>query len=244
MLTTLKVLNMRVCKKINDLSELIHLKQMIIEGKFKFTANSAPVISQLAVVEIYHNDLAINGTVNPDAITSLSWLENVRGFCLYYNSIVMGLPMLSKLRSLTICFCENFNSLPLLPTLEYLDISYCEKLQSLHLVGGSELPNPLYKVKIDFCPNLKSVTFHRKVFHCTVTSCKALHTLEILCQMDLLQIAYSYSVQRIINKALIVCLDFTARTRHYCTYVVDDIDFGAKIVAETELQSEHFCILL
>jgi hypothetical protein len=88
-----------------------------------------------------------------------------------------------------------------------------DRLENIHIPGVPDLKYPIYSVQIHGCPELKEVSFQRKIFQSEITDCESLETMEILDQIDLLTINQCYKLHKINNLSLIVCIDINKKLR-------------------------------
>jgi hypothetical protein len=230
MLTSLHELRIRGCTNINSLLGLSQLKNLEVDDKIKLLSTCLNVVSRLTEFTIRSNMFAVEtnskGIIVEDSIMSpmfLSCLQSIVTLKIYRFNFLEEFPTFPFIRSLSLWRCDNFTSLPLLHSLGYLEISHCDNLQFLTLFGANDLKYPIYNLEIKYCLSLQKVSFQRTISRCEIASCERLGKMEVLSQIDLLRLNDCQRVSKIINRALIVCLDVSHETR-FCFNQVSDIN--------------------
>jgi hypothetical protein len=240
MLVSLRDLNIRNCDKVHDLADLVHLQSLAVDGTRRFTSINFPIISKLRHLSVYAHVAVTNGWLAHIVTDPFDdFLKKIPSLVFDHDFTIVSLHSFTYLRSLTILGCANFTSLPYLPALGHLEISHCVGLQSLDIWGDDSTGVqqwPIYYFKIFLCPKIKQVSFHRKVFRCRIDHCYKLRSLEVFSQIDLLVIRHCRNSCKVINKALIVCIDFlfTGRgCRVYLNNVTSDVSLSANDSEQT-----------
>jgi hypothetical protein len=224
MITTLQELKMRGCGNIHDLSDLVKLKKLEIDGRTSihlpnsFTLRKFSLCQQL--VHITDHDLK-RIKMNNFILDSENgnWLEDMTELRFNCCLFQIEVPPLRNLQSLIIVKCKRFTSLPYLPSLGFLEISECNHLGPCFVLLGDSTEEdnkfPIYEVKISNCFGVSTISFHRKIFQCEIIMCGDLHELKVFAQIDLLQIGECHDTERILLTALVVCIKLMFSNQNY-----------------------------
>jgi hypothetical protein len=214
MLLTLQRLNIRSCPLISNLNGLVKLKALTLDRVSNITSGKEifPQLSKLVIHESFRipSDLYDSRNDNWENTKLLSLLYNMRSLVLTNCFSVRTIPYLSRLLSLSITTCSNFQGvIPGISNLQYLVVAKCFGLQFLSIEKPEDDKYSLYSLKITGCRGLKKIRIDRKIFLGRLNCTRPL-ILDLKSQIGHLN-CWTSSRGTIINQSQVIDLHFLSR---------------------------------